>query len=174
MNNTKYIIFIRHLTYSLIFLLLYVVGTVPRFAQIGGVKPIWVIPAAISLAMFEGEFYGGIYGAAAGLLCDMGSFLLFGFNGLLTCIYCVAAGLIVIYLMRCNLLGCILFVFVFMLIRGSLEFLFSYGMWGYEDVWKIYFSKTLPTAVYSTVISPLIFYPMRKLCHHFRTMLKNQ
>lgn len=172
MNNTKYVNILRHGVYCLVFLFLYTLQTIPGFFEIKSVKPIWVIPAAIALAMFEGEFRGGIYGAAAGLLCDMGSFLIFGFNGLITCLFCIAAGLLVIYLMRCNAATCLLFVFVFMLARGSLEFLFAYGMWGYSDVWRIYLYQTLPVAVFSTAISPALFYLMRGLFNAFEARLK--
>jgi cell shape-determining protein MreD len=173
-NNTKYITILRHAVYCLLFLILYVVQTVPGLFVIRGIKPIWVIPAAIALAMFEGEFIGGIYGAAAGLLCDIGGFLLFGFNGFLTCVYCIAVGLLVIYLMRCNMLGCMMFVFIFMLLRGSLEFLFLYGMWGYDDVWRIYVNQTLPTVLFSTLISPIVFYSMRGVFRRFERVLKDQ
>jgi cell shape-determining protein MreD len=149
--------------YCVIFLFFYILQTMPGFLTIRGVKPIWVIPAAIALAMFEGEFLGGVYGALAGLLCDMGGFLLFGFNGFFTCLYCVAVGLLVIYLMHNNLLGCMLVVLIFMILRGSLEFLFAYGMWGYENVWKLYVYQTLPVAVYSTVISAVPYFLFRAL-----------
>lgn len=171
MNKTRYILIGKHVIYTLLLLVLYVIQTVPGFLVIRGVKPIWVVPAAIALAMCEGEFLGGVYGAVAGLLCDMGSFLLFGFNGLLTCLCCIAVGMLVIYLMRCNLINSILFVFLFMVLRGSLEFLFGYGMWGYENVWKIYVYQILPVAVYSTVISPLTFFLFRRVYRRFERQL---
>ena len=171
-NSTKYVNLLRHGIYCLIFLFLYALQTAPGLFEVRSVKPIWVIPAAIALAMFEGEFRGGIYGAAAGLLCDMGSFLLFGFNGFLTCIACIAAGLLVIYLTRCNVATYMLFVFLFMIARGSLEFLFAYGMWGYSDVWMIYLYHTLPVAVFSTVVCPLQFFLMRGLFKAVEARLK--
>ena len=55
--------------YGAIFVFLYVLQCTPGFLEIMEVKPILLIPAAITLAMFEGEFIGGLYGAFAGLLC---------------------------------------------------------------------------------------------------------
>lgn len=161
MNNTARINIARHFIYVVLLLLLYVLQSVPRLFEIYGVKPIWVVSAAIAIAMFEGEFAGGIYGALAGLLCDTGGFLLFGFNGFIVMLCCIAAGLLVIFLMRCNLLSCILFVSVTMLLRGSLEYFFAYGMWQYENAWRIYVASTLPVAVYSIVITVPIFYLIR-------------
>lgn len=173
MRSTKHVTVIKHVFYCLLFLLLYIVQTVPGLFQIYGVKPNLLIPAAIALAMFEGEFLGGIYGALAGLLCDMGGVLLFGFNGFLTCLYCIAVGLLIIYLMRCNPLGCVLFTALFMLSRGSLEFLFAYGMWGYENVWKLYLYQTLPEAAYTAVVSPILFWLIRWLYRGFEAHLRN-
>ena len=174
MKNTKYIEIFKHVSYCLVFILLYVIQNIPGLFVIGGVRPALVLPAAIALAMHEGEFYGGIYGAVAGLFCDMDGFLAFGFNGFITCVYCIAVGLTIIYLLRCNLFSCVLFVFIFSLIQGSLEFLFLYGMWGYADVWKIYANHTLPTVLYTTAVSPLLFYPMRRLFAFFEKLLENR
>lgn len=145
----------------------YVLQTTPGLFVIRGVKPVLVVPFALAIAMHEGEFVGGIYGAAAGLLCDVSGGSLFGYNGFFLALFCIASGLLVIYLLRCNLLGCILFVLVTMLVRGSLEFLFAYGMWGYPDVWKIYLFYTLPTAGYTVAVSPLLFWMVRALYRRF-------
>lgn len=167
MNNAGALRVAKHLSYSLLLLLLYLLQTVPGLFVIFGVKPILVIPAAVVIAMLEGEFVGGIYGAAAGLLCDVGSLLLFGFNGFLTCLFCIVAGLLVTFLMRCHLGNCLLFACVIMLVRGSLEFLFAFGMWGYESVWKLYVFGTLPLAVYSVAVTPVIFWAVRKIYRRF-------
>ncbi|MDL2233669.1 hypothetical protein LJC63_08865 [Ruminococcaceae bacterium OttesenSCG-928-L11] len=173
MKSTKYFHVLKHTVYGLLFLIFYILQSVPGFLTVMGVKPVWVLPAAIILAMFEGEFLGGIYGALAGLLCDIGGFLLFGFNGFLTCLYCVGVGLVIIYLLRCNLLGGILLTLIFMVLRGSLEFLFEFGMWGYDGVWKIYLAHTLPTALYSTVLAIPLFYLFRGLSRKFNLLLQN-
>lgn len=171
----------KHTVYTLLLLLLYVLQTTPGFLAVYGVKPIWVASAAISISMFEGEFTGGIYGAVAGLLCDSGSVprlagggsTLFGFNGFFLTIFCVIAGLLVIYMMRCNLLSCILFVFVSMAIWNSVEFLFAYGMWGHENVWKLYVYGTLPVVAYSVVTAPLSFWTVRWIHRKFELPLRH-
>ena len=165
--GTKYALLVKHGLYVLLFLLLYVAQSTPDFLVLGGVKPLWVIPAALAVAMLEGELVGGIYGAFAGLLCDINGPLLFGFNGFLTCLFCVATGLLVVYLMRCNLLSCVLFVGVFAVVRGHLEFLFAFGMWNYENIWKLYVWRTLPVIAYTIAVSPLLFWLLRRLHRYF-------
>lgn len=167
MNNTARLNILKHTIYVVLMMMLYVLQTVPGLFVIGGVKPILLVPAAISIAMMEGEFVGGIYGALAGLLCDTGGFLLFGFNGFVLTLCCVASGLLVIYLMRCNLLACLLFAFITLFIRGSIEYLFAYGMWNYENAWLIYRNRTLPVVAYSTVAVVPLFYLFRALSRRF-------
>lgn len=172
MKSTKHILVFKYAVYALLILLLYVLQATPGLLAIAGVKPLLVVPVAVSVAIFEGEFTGGVYGALAGLLCDLSSFSLFGYNGFFICLFCIAAGLLVIYLMRGNLLGCLLFVAAALLARGSVEYLFSHGMWGHESVWRIYLAYTLPTIIYTLVCTPPLFWLVRKIYLRFEQTLR--
>jgi cell shape-determining protein MreD len=178
-NNKKKIYIARHTVYSVLLLLFYVLQSTPGLLTTHGAAPLWVIPMAVCIAMFEGEFVGGIYGAVAGLLCDAasvprqgGGSVVFGMSGFLLCALCVAVGLLIIYLLRCNLLGCMLFVAVITLTLGSLEFLFAHGMWGHENGWKIYVYHTLPVAALTLLITPLLFFLIRWIHNRFEMALQ--
>lgn len=171
MKRTKVIEIGKYTVYALLLLALYVLQTTPGLFVILGAKPLLVIPAAIAIAMVEGEFVGGIYGAFAGLLCDVTSTALFGFNGLMVALFCVAAGLMVIYLMHCNTGGAVLFVLITMLARGSLEYLFGYHIWGYESVGRLFTLRILPVALYTTAITPPIFWLIRRIYRRFQAAL---
>jgi cell shape-determining protein MreD len=157
----------KHVVYGVLLLLFYVIQTTPRLFEIAGVKPVWVLPLAIAVAMHEGEFTGGVYGALAGLLCDTGGFGLFGFNGFIFCLGAVAAGLLIIYLMQCNVGGCMLFVLVIMFLRGSIGYMFAYGIWDFENVWRIYLTHTMPIAVYTAVAAMPVYYLVRTIYRRF-------
>lgn len=163
MTNSKTTLVLRHVFYSLLLLVLYVVQTTPGLLVIGGVKPLLVIPAAVAIAMCEGEFVGGIYGAVAGIFCDVAGTSMFGFNGLFICLFCIGAGLAVIYLLRNNLLGCLLFVLATLLVRGSVEFLFAYGMWGHEHVGRLYARYTLPTIFFTLLLTAPVYLLIRRV-----------
>jgi cell shape-determining protein MreD len=77
-----------------------VLQSTPGFLSVFGIKPNLLIGSAICLAMFEGEFVGGLYGALAGMLLDLGSSRIFGFYSILLFIFCIGAGLAVIYLLH--------------------------------------------------------------------------
>lgn len=173
MKNQKKIYVLQHTVYTLLLLLLYVLQTIPALFSVYGVKPFWVVPAAVAIAMFEGEFAGGVYGAAAGILCDMGGFSLFGFNGFFIAVCCISVGLLVIYLMRCNLMGCLLFVFLTLLLRGSVEYFFAFGMWGYDNVGRLYTQSTLPTIAYSLLVTPLVYGLIKGIHRRFQLALRD-
>jgi len=173
MNKTKLTLIAKFLAYGALLLVLYVLQTTPGLFVIFGAKPMLVVPAAIAIAMCEGELVGGFYGAFAGLLCDMGSSMLFGFNGLLLAFFCVGTGLLVTHLMHCNLWNAILFTFIAMLAISSLEFLFGYGMWGLENVWMIYVYRTLPLIVYTTAVAPLLFWLLSKVHRKVQRMVND-
>jgi len=162
MNRTRIVLAVKYAVYALVLLILYVLQTTPGLFAIRGITPILVVPAAIAIAMHEGELAGGFYGALAGLFCDMSGRVLFGFNGLFISFFCVVAGLLVIHLMHSNLRNCILFVAGTMLATSSLEFFFGYGIWGHENAWRIYVFLTLPTVLYTVIVSPLLFLIVRK------------
>lgn len=172
-NKTKLTLVAKYFVYGILLTLLYVLQTTPGLFVVFGTKPMLVVPAAIAIAMHEGEFAGGWYGAFAGLLCDIGSSMLFGFNGFLFTFFCVGAGLLVTHLMHCNFWNAMLFTLVTMMAVGSLEFLFGYGMWGLDSVWMIYVHRTLPLIAYTTFVAPLLFWLVRKIHRKVQRMITN-
>ncbi|MGI6404766.1 MAG: hypothetical protein ACOX0K_11300 [Oscillospiraceae bacterium] len=174
MKRIRYLLILKYTLYTLLLLLLYILQTTPRLFEIAGAKPMLVIPAALSIAMVEGEFVGGIYGALAGLLCDLGASVLFGFHGLLLALFCIGVGLLVIYLMHCNIRGALLFVTATMLVRGGIEYLFSYRMWGYENVWKVFAFHILPMSLYTILVTPLLFWLIRWIYRLFQKRLTGE
>ena len=72
------------------------------------VTPMLLPLAAVCVAVLEGAVAGAGFGMAAGILCDA---VYFGTNGAMTLGICVAgmvAGALAQYLLRQNLLGCLL------------------------------------------------------------------
>jgi len=173
MNRTKLTLTAKYLVYIILLTLLYVLQTTPGLFVIFGAKPMLVVPAAIAIAMCEGEFVGGWYGAFAGLLCDIGGSMLFGFNGLLLTFFCVGAGLLVAHLMHCNFWNAMLFTLIAIGAIGSLEFLFGYGMWRLPYVWMIYVYRFLPMIAYTTVVAPLPFWLMHGIFKKMQRMTSN-
>lgn len=166
-NNRRKILTIKYCTLTVLFLLIYVLQSTPGLFSVLGVKPVLLIPAAITLAMYEGEFSGGLYGLLAGMLCDLGGFAFYGLYSVLLLVLAAAAGLLTIYLMRRTLLNALLMVLCTSTLCGLLDFYFQYGLWAYAGIGSLFLSHTLPTIVYTTVTAPLFFWVFGKLCSGF-------
>ena len=171
-ERKKFFSFFRYVVYAILFLTLYVLQNTPSLFSVYGVKPILLIPAAVVFAMYEGEFVGGVFGALAGMLCDLGGFFLFGFDAILTLVFSAVSGLLTIYLLRRNLRNAFMMVFVSMLILCCLTYFFMYHIWQYEDVASIFWDSTLWVILYSTLLTPVYFWMWRKLCGFFHKRME--
>ena len=61
---------VKWICYALLGLLCAVLQTTPGLFQFGAAKPLWLLPLALSVAVFEGEFAGAVFGAVCGLMWD--------------------------------------------------------------------------------------------------------
>jgi len=143
--------------YGLFLLGIYVLQTTPDFLQVFGIKPQLILPAVICIAMYEGEFIGGLFGVLGGLLCDMASNAIFGFYSIQLLVICVTVGLLIIYLIKNNELNALLLCAGVLLYFAVTEYFFYFGMWNYEGSWILLFRKMLPTAIYSLLFAPFFY-----------------
>lgn len=56
--------------YTLLMLLCTVLQTMPGLFQLGAAKPLYLLPLALAVSVFEAEFAGAIFGAVCGLMWD--------------------------------------------------------------------------------------------------------
>ncbi len=159
MNEKSLRFALKHLCYAVSMLVLFTLQTTPGLFELWGVKPILVVPFAVCIAALEGEFIGGLYGALAGLLCDLAGSWVFGFHAIL-CLCCnVAVGLAAIYLVRRSLGSVMLLSLGVLLLTQLLGYFFHYAIWGYEGVSLILWRHTLPVIAYSVLATlPLYYY----------------
>ena len=139
---------------------------------------LYCLAAGAALSLFvlrqgDGQLRGYILlGALGGMLLDLGAFSVFGFYSIQLLVICVAIGLLVIYLMKNNLLSAAILCGGTALFLGITQFFFLYALWGYEDVFRLYLTKILPTGVYTTVFTPLFYWGSRKLYDFYQSKLE--
>ena len=172
MNNRPTIRAAKYTIYCLFMLALYILQTTPGFLSIGGLKPNFVIPVAMAIAVCEGDFPGGIFGAVAGILCDFSATSLFGFQAAILLACCTAAGLLTVYLLRPTIVNFILLLAAALLIHGMLIYLLNFYMWGYEDVILVLTRRILPSIIYTLLLSPLPFLAVHRLHERFEEWLE--
>ena len=143
----------KFLTYAILVFAAYIIQTIPGFMSFFGVAPILVLPACICIAVFEGEFAGGLFGFFAGLLCDSSSETVFGFNACVFLVFCVLAGLSTIYIFRRNTMNIMLLCLTAIFLRSFLEFFFGFILYGYENLEPFFYTVIAPQIVYTSVFS---------------------
>ena len=143
----------KFLTYFLIVFASYIIQTTPGLFEFFGVVPILVLPACICIAVFEGEFAGGLFGFFAGLLCDSASETVFGFNAFIFLSLCVAVGLSTIYVFRRSTTNILLLCLAAIFIRSALEFFFIFVLYQYENLEAFFYTIIAPQIVFTSVFS---------------------
>ncbi len=144
---------IKFLTYFIIVFASYIFQTIPEFMDYFGIAPILVLPACICIAVFEGEFAGGLFGFFAGLLCDSTSETVFGFNAFIYLLFCVLAGLATIYLFRRSTMNIMLLCLGAIFLRSFLEFFFGFMLYEYENLEAFFYTVIAPQVVYTAIFA---------------------
>lgn len=158
---------VKWLLYTFLLFLAFILQTTVGCFQVFGVKPIFILPVMVYISMFEGELAGAVVGIIGGLFWDTASDKLLGFNAIIMMVICISAALLVMYLVRVNVWNALLFVFVGALLQGLIDFFFYYLIWNYDYSYLILLKKILPTVLYTTLISPLFFFIIRKISYTF-------
>lgn len=130
----------------------------PRgFPEIGGGRPLILIPLTTAVAMFTGPVGGAATGAAAGLLWDLNSVRLFGFNGLMLMLIGCGAGLMVRLLLRNNALSAGLLALGGTALQGLADWAVNYLLPNRPGVGLLVVRTLLPNAIYTCVLALPIY-----------------
>lgn len=156
MNNEKIKPYLTWLFYYLLLILLYTLQTTPNLFLLFGVKPILIIPLVVSVSMMENIMPSVIFSTIAGLLWDISSDKLFGFNGSIFLLLSTIIALLCIYYLRVRLINCIVFSFLFCVCALFMEYVFYFAIWDIEST-EIVLNNMIFTTIYTTIISPIVY-----------------
>ncbi len=149
---------IKYLCFCLIILLADLFqNTIGLFPQILGARCFLLLPVAVILAMGEDILTGALLGLFAGLLWDLSAAVHLGFNCIYIAVICLLSSALVSYITRDTfitnmissavsiVLYCIIYWLCFIIIKGV-----DFGE-------MTLFSFYLPCAVYTAVITPVLW-----------------
>lgn len=153
---TKWVLFV------LISIVLYALQTTPGLTEF---SPILLIPFALSVTMLEhlSKLSCAFFGAWCGLLLDMASNSLLGFNAILLMAICVAASLLVTHLIRPYIVNMLWLCFGAVSIIALMDFFFRFVIWDYSFITIIFKGYTIPVIISTTLLSPLLLLLVRML-----------
>lgn len=149
---------LRWTAYSIELLVLYIVQLTPGLIPaVFGARPLLLIPAAIAIAMFEGDTGGMIAGIVAGLLIDSGGSGVIGFHALLLGVACYFIGYLTMELIKTNLLTSLLFALILIPVICILQWVFYYLVWGYAGGAYVFRTHYLPKMLFTFAVMPLVY-----------------
>ena len=160
MRRSTKILFIRRTVFVLLILAVHILqNTRGLFPEIFGVKANLLIPLVICIGMFEREIAGAVLGMLAGILWDSVSPMGDGYNALM--LAGAAAGLLIDYLMRNNLMTALLLSGFACLIYSVFYVVFFLLANGVDSTGYLFIRYYIPAAVYSFLFTPLWYIIVR-------------
>ena len=154
--------------YLLLMLLCTVLQTTPGLFQFGAAKPLWLLPLALAVAVFEGEFAGALFGVVCGLMWDYTAGRTVGMLALELMILCFLVSAVMQLYFKASVPN-------FLLLGGScaltvltLDWLFFYYMPGYSDVLGRYLRVVLPSLAMTLPVCWLTFRWAERISEEFK------
>lgn len=160
---------IRYIAYTLEILILFILQQTPGlFPEIFGVRPLLVIPAVITIAMFEPELAAMGFGIFGGLFMDYGGGGSLGFYALVLALLCFVISIIFNTVLQVNIGTAIITALWTVAIIVSLSWLFQFFLKGYSMPGYAFLHHYVPKYCYTLILFPLIFLINRGLAKHVR------
>lgn len=143
--------------YGALILVAFLLQSAPRALEIGGTKPLLLLPLTVCIGLFTGPIGGGAAGAIAGFLWDVYADRLPGFHALLLLVIGCVCGLLVVLLMRNNLLTAVLLCAGSLVLQIVYDWGLRYCLFGGDHPFAALWGTYLPTAAYTLAVSPIFY-----------------
>ena len=154
---------VKWICYALLGLLCAVLQTTPGLFQFGAARPLWLLPLALAVAVFEGEVAGAVFGAVCGLLWDWLAGRTVGMLALELLLLCFGVSVLVQLYLQVNPGNFAAVSTVTALLVLSLDWLFFYYMPGYTGAALRYVAFVLPSAVLTIPAALLAFWLVQRI-----------
>jgi rod shape-determining protein MreD len=154
--------------YGLLLLLCTVLQTTPGLLQLGQAKPLFILPLCIAVAVFEGEFAGGLFAVVGGLMWDYVAGRTVGLLTLFLLVLCFFLSVIVQLYLKSSLWNLVLLGGAAALLILSIDWLFFYYMPGYSGGAERYVRYVLPSAVLSMPVEALLCVAVRAVSERMK------
>lgn len=154
---------VRILAYTLELLVLFTVQETPGLTpSIFGARPVLLVPAVLTIAMFEKEVTAMVFGVVGGLFCDFGLSGVLGFHGLILGVLCFAVSLMVQVYLQINLVTALLTTLWTVGLTVLLQWVFLH-YFVYSDAQYALTHFYLPKYFYTMIFVPLLYFLNRGL-----------
>lgn len=145
---------VRWILYGIILVFSYIYMTT---APLNLRTPLFVVPTAMCISMFEEPFESAVCGCLAGLLLDTAQGTIVGLSGIIMLWCCLFSSLLFHFFVRRHILNIVMLNAAAILIQSVIHYFFYYAIWEYDNSGKIFINEFLPVMIY-TEIAVLPFY----------------
>ena len=166
--DSKNIIIRRVILAVFVLVTFFVQNTGGLFPAPAGVHAILLIPLVVSISMFEREFAGLFFGLFAGMMLDAFSADTICFHSVSFTIIGFAAGALITYVMRNNLVCAAIFTAAFTFIYNTFYFVFYCAFNGTETPFTDYFRFFFLSVIYTIIFTPLYYFIVREIFKKFK------
>lgn len=164
--------YLKWCSYYFVLIILYALQTTPRLFQVFGIKPVFILAFAVAISMFEEVMPSAIFCVVTGLLWDISSDKLLGFNAIIFLICGVLISLICIYYLHTKIANAVLFCSAVALIQGLLDYLLYYAAWNHSHSYIILVNNILPTALYTVISMVPIYFLTKWISNKFNPVVR--
>lgn len=155
---------LRYIIYSIELLVLFIIqGTPNLIPELFGGKPSLLLPAAITIAMFESQIPALLFGTMGGLLTDIGNGGIIGFFAIIMTLFCYFTSYLTSEIILTKLSIALVISIISVSITMSLHFLFFYVLCGYGESEYFFTHHYLSRILYTIALTPIAYYTNRTL-----------
>lgn len=154
-RSEKRVRLFKWLTFSFILLLFYVLMRAGVFSFW---QPVFLIPFAVCVSMFESELPSCVFALFCGYMIDIAYDNIFGFSAVWLMAVCVGASLLVRNLIRVNIINCLILCGIAVFLEFSMSYLFNVVIWNVAHKEVILTSSVIPSAIATFFVSPAVYF----------------
>lgn len=161
----KKLVFFRYLCYSLQILVLFILGCTPNLMpQIFGSSACYLLPVAITIAVFEPEIPAMFFGMACGILTDLGFSNSIGTFTIGLTIICFVLGFCANNFITANFVNVMISAVVAITVLISIHFVVVYIVPGFAFAGQ-YFVNHYISRIVQTIVCTVPLYFVNKFVH---------
>ncbi|WMJ21863.1 rod shape-determining protein MreD [Paludicola sp. MB14-C6] len=164
--------YLKWASYYAALIILYVLQTTPRLFQIFETKPVFILALAVAVSMFEEVMPSAVFCMITGLLWDVSSDKLLGFNAIILLICGVFISLICIYYLHTKIANALMFCSAVALLQGLIDYLFYYAAWNHSNSYMVLVLDILPTALYTVISMVPIYFLTKWISYKFNPVVR--
>lgn len=129
-------------------------------------KPVLLVPAAVAVALANGQLSSAFTGAVCGYLIDIAGDKVIGTNAIILTVFSVVISLLYEYYLRNKFVNYMIITAVVSYVVLWLDYKFYYEMWEYEYVERIFAQTSMKVWAY-TIVSAVVIYFIFELINHY-------